>query len=223
MNVSKAVANRKSIRAFTEQKIDPDQLVEILTNAARAPSGGNVQPWRIYLLQNEKLVAFKELMLERLSGTAHPDGESPEYSVYPQKMEEPYRTSRFEVGEDMYALLDIARDEKPKRLQWFANNFQFFGAPAAIFCFVDRKMGPPQWSDLGMYLQTVMLLLQEQGIESCAQEAWSMYPKTVSEFCGAPDNWMIFCGMAIGYADNTHPVNQLETKRLPTDQWLKVL
>lgn len=223
MDVSQAVEKRKSVRAFRHDKVDQQLLVDILQRASRAPSGGNVQPWRVYLLQDKKLDEFKALMADRLSGTPHPDGESPEYLVYPPKLEEPYRSSRFEVGEDMYALLDIARDEKPKRLAWFANNFQFFGAPAALFCFVDRKMGPPQWSDLGMYLQTVMLLLQERGIDTCAQEAWSIYPKTVSEFCGAPENWMVFCGMAIGYADPDHPVNRLQTKRLPPAEWLKIL
>ncbi|MEM6516497.1 MAG: nitroreductase family protein, partial [Bacteroidota bacterium] len=154
---------------------------------------------------------------------AHPDGDKPEYQVYPEKLKEPYRTSRFEVGEEMYGLLGIGRDEKPKRLEWFANNFRFFGAPAAAFCFVDRCMGLPQWSDLGMYLQTAMLLFQERGIDTCAQECWSMYPKTVHEFCDMPDELMIFCGLAIGYRDENHPVNELRTNRLAPEHWLKML
>ena len=84
-------------------------------------------------------------------------------------------------------------------------------------------MGPPQWSDLGMYLQSVMLLFQEEGIDTCPQECWAMYPKTIHEFCEAPDELMLFCGMAIGYKDNKHPVNKLKTKRLDSSEWLKVL
>ncbi len=223
MNVSEAVERRMSVRAFLDREVPMDTLLEVLKAASRAPSGGNLQPWRISVLAPTKLIEFNDLMEKRLSGQAHPDGDQPEYEVYPPKLHEPYRTVRFEVGEEMYDLLGIGRDEKPKRLEWFANNFRFFGAPAALFCFVDRKMGPPQWSDLGMYLQTVMLLLQEQGIDTCSQECWAMYPRTVADFCNVPEEWMLFCGMAIGYRDPNHPVNSLRTSRLSPGEWLSVI
>ncbi|MEL7428836.1 MAG: nitroreductase [Pseudomonadota bacterium] len=223
MKVSQAVEQRRSVRAFEDKPVPTDTVREIFEKASRAPSGGNVQPWKIMILSPEKLEAFRDLMSKRLGGEAIEGGEQPEYSVYPPKLQEPYRTARFEVGEEMYGLLGIGRDEKPKRLEWFANNFRFFGAPAAAFCFVDRGMGPPQWSDLGMYLQTAMLLFKEAGLDTCAQECWSMYPKTVAQFCDVPDEWMLFCGMAIGYADENHPVNALRTSRLDTAHWLKVL
>ncbi|MEM8649435.1 MAG: nitroreductase [Pseudomonadota bacterium] len=223
MKVSEALENRRSIRAFKSDPVPTNLISEVLIKAARAPSGGNVQPWHMVVLSPEKLQHFKALMNERMSGKPHPDGESPEYQVYPPKLKEPYRTARYEVGEEMYGLLGIGREDKQARLAWFANNFQFFDAPAACFCFVDRVMGPPQWSDLGMYLQSVMLLFQENGIDTCAQECWSQYPKTVSEFCGMPDDLMLFCGMAIGYRDETHSVNELRTKRLPEDSWLTVI
>lgn len=223
MDVSTAVAKRTSVRAYTDQKIELNTIVEVLEMAARAPSGGNLQPWRIKILHGEKMREFQTLMKQRLSGTPHPDGDIPEYTVYPPSLKEPYRTSRYEVGEEMYALLGISRDEKPKRLEWFANNYQFFGAPAGLFCFMDRIMGPPQWADIGMFLQTAMLLFQERGIDTCAQECWAMYPRTVADFCNTPDDWKIFCGMAIGIRDETHPTSQLYTKRLPTKDWLEVL
>ncbi|MEM9329817.1 MAG: nitroreductase [Pseudomonadota bacterium] len=223
MKVSQALDARKSIRAFTEKKIPPETLLSVFERASRAPSGGNLQPWRIVILSETKLDAFKSLMEKRLGGEPNPDGEGAEYAVYPPNLKEPYRTVRYEVGEEMYRLLGISRDEKPKRLEWFANNFRFFNAPAGAFCFVDRIMGPPQWSDLGMYLQSVMLLFQEHGIDTCAQECWSAYPKTVHQFCEMPDELMLFCGMAIGYRDQSHPVNDLKTKRLPASDWLKVL
>jgi len=109
------------------------------------------------ILSPEKLTSLNALMQKRLAGEANPDGDAQEYNIHPENLKEPYRSARYEVGEDMYALLEISRDEKPKRREWFANNFRFFGAPAAAFCFVDKTMGPPQWSDLGMYLQSAML------------------------------------------------------------------
>ena len=130
---------------------------------------------------------------------------------------EPYRSSRFKIGEDMYATLGITRDDKPARFAQFAKNLDFFGAPAALFCFVERQMGPPQWSDLGMFLQTFMLLAQEAGLDTCPQEAWAVHEEAVSEFVGAPPEQRIFCGMAIGHADSDHPINSLVSDREPLD------
>lgn len=223
MKVSEAIKNRSSVRAFKEKPVSLDTLKTVFENAARSPSGSNLQPWRMVLLTPQKMAELNAIMEKRLAGEPHPQGDKQEYKIHPDNLKEPYRTSRYEVGEEMYALLGISRDEKPKRLEWFANNFRFFGAPAAAFCFVDKIMGPPQWSDLGMYLQSVMLLLQEEGIDTCPQECWAMYPKTIHEFCEMPDELMLFCGMAIGYKDETHPVNKLKTKRLPSSDWMKIL
>lgn len=223
MDIKTALETRRSIRAYLDKPVDNSLIIDAIQKAARAPSGGNVQPWKIYLLTGQKMHDFKQLMKTRLAGTPHPSGDTPEYEVYPPKLKEPYRSARYEVGEEMYALLSIPRENKPERLKWFTNNYQFFGAPAGIFCFTDRCMGPPQWSDLGMYLQSLMLLLRGAGLSTCAQECWGQFPKTVADYCNAPLEQILFCGMAIGYADTAHPVNQLKTKRLKTDQWLTIL
>ncbi len=219
MKVSEAVAARKSARAFLDTPVPDDLIREVLEKAARAPSGGNLQPWRIYVLNGDAHTRFTNLIAERLA--ANPMGEPMDYAIYPESLKEPYRTSRYGVGESMYSLLGIPKDDKLSRLQWLANNYRFFGAPAALFCFVDRIMGPPQWSDLGMFLQTAMLLFQEAGIDTCPQEAWARWPKSVAEFVGAPDELMLFCGMAIGKIDADHPVNQLQTEREPLETWAK--
>lgn len=223
MKVSQALQSRMSVRAFTDKQIPIETTKRVFELAARAPSGSNLQPWRIVILSPEKLAQLNTIMESRMAGQPHPEGDKQEYQIHPDNLKEPYRTSRYEIGEDMYSLLGITRDEKPKRREWFANNFRFFGAPAAAFCFVDKIMGPPQWSDLGMYLQSAMLLFQEEGIDTCPQECWAMYPQTIREFCEMPDELMLFCGMAIGYKDETHPVNKLKSKRLESKDWLKIL
>jgi nitroreductase len=156
------------------------------------------------------MTRFREFLADR-------PVEAPAYDIYPSPLDEPYRSSRFKVGEDMYATLGIERDDKAGRLAQFAKNLDFFGAPAAIFCFIDRIMGPPQWSDLGMFLQTFMLLAQEAGLDTCPQEAWAVYEQAVSEFVGAPAEQRIFCGVAIGHADPEAPINRLTTEREPLD------
>ncbi|MFT4799731.1 MAG: nitroreductase [Candidatus Azotimanducaceae bacterium] len=207
MQVSDAVKQRSSIRAFTEKAVSTEQLQDLITQAARAPSGGNVQPWRIYLLNGDAMARFKSYSK---TSTAP---ESPAYDIYPAGLTEPYRSSRFKVGEDMYALLGISREDRGKRIARLMENYQFFGAPAGFFCFVDRQMGPPQWSDLGMYLQTFMLLAEEAGLATCAQEAWAARPETVDGFIKPPEELMLFCGMAIGYKDDTAAVNKLVSDR----------
>jgi nitroreductase len=211
VNVSEAVDKRMSVRAFTEQSVDDDLLRELLTKASRAPSGGNVQPWRIYVLNGEKMNEFKAVVAEDRAR------ETPAYDIYPPNLTEPYRSSRFKVGEDMYALLGIPREDKAARLARLFENYQFFGAPAGFFCYVDRQMGPPQWSDLGMFLQTFMLLATEAGLGTCAQEAWATRPALVGNYLGVPEELTIFSGMAIGYADPEAPVNTLRSEREPLE------
>lgn len=217
--VSDAVASRHSVRAFTSQPVDGQVIRRVLEKAARAPSGGNLQPWQLYVVGGQDLEQLKDIMAKRVQES--PQGEAPEYDVYPEGLKAPYRDYRFQVGEDMYALLEIPREDKARRLAWFARNYQFFGAPAALFCYVDRQMNAPQWSDLGMYLQTVMLLLREEGMDSCAQECWSLYHRTLREFLSPPEELMLFTGMSIGYADKEHPINQLRTRRAPLEAFCR--
>ncbi|HEY5663818.1 MAG TPA: nitroreductase [Ilumatobacter sp.] len=212
MDVSEAVARRKSIRQFLPDPVSDDTLRALLAAAARAPSGGNVQPWRIYVVNGASMVRFREFIATRAI-------EPGEYDIYPANLWEPYRTNRFTLGEAMYATLGIAREDKAGRLAQFAKNDELFGAPAGLFCFIDRGMGPPQWSDLGMFLQTFMLLAEEAGLGTCAQEYWSVKHRAVREFVGAPDEELLFCGMAVGTPDPDAPVNTLVSERMPLEQW----
>ena len=217
MNVTEAVLSRSSIRSFLSNPISDDLIRVLLEKSARAASGGNLQPWKIFVINNASMKDF----LDFQEGWTEP--EVPAYDIYPPKLKEPYRTSRFELGEQMYELLGIGREDKDARIAQVMQNFRFFGAPCAFFCFVDRQMGPPQWADLGMFLQTFMLLAKEAGIDTCAQEAWSMKHDSVSEFVKAEDSDILFCGMAIGYRDDTALVNSLESERRPLKEWAKFL
>jgi len=217
MNVSQAVASRKSIRNFLNTPVSNSVIKDLLQKSSRSPSGGNLQPWKIFVLNNQSMTDF--LLFQE----AWDKPELPAYEIYPSKLKEPYRTSRFELGEQMYELLGIPREDKNARIEQVMKNFQFFGAPCALFCFVDSQMGPPQWSDLGMFLQTFMLLAKEAGLDTCAQEAWSMKNDSVSEFVKADDDDILFCGMCIGYKDTDDPINSLKSARRPLEEWAKFL
>ena len=217
MNVTDAVLLRRSTRAFLDKKVSNEMIRHLLQKSARAPSGGNLQPWKIFVINNTSMNDFLEFQRN------WNEPEEPAYDIYPPKLKEPYRTSRFELGEKMYELLGIERDDKDARIAQVMENFKFFGAPCAIFCFVDKQMGPPQWSDLGMFLQTFMLLAKEAGIDTCAQEAWSMKHNSVSKFVEAEEGDMLFCGMAIGYRDDNAMVNSLISERRSIEDWAKFL
>jgi nitroreductase len=212
MDVAEAVRRRMSVRAFKPDPVPGDLVRALLEAAALAPSGGNLQPWRVYALAGAPLAEFKALV-------AASPMEAPEYEVYPPNLWDPLRTRRYVCGEDLYASIGIGRDDRPGRFRQLAKNTEFFGAPVGLFFCLDRKVGPPQWSDVGMYMQTFMLLAVEQGVATCAQEFWARYPKTVAKFIGLPDDHMLFSGMALGYADESQPINQWRTRRDPLDVW----
>ena len=213
MKVSEAVESRQSIREYLKKPVDNSLIKEILEKSARAANGGNLQPWQIFVINKESMADFLKQQSEWT------EAETPAYDIYPPKLKEPYRTSRYELGEQMYSLLGIEREDKEGRFMQVLKNFEFFGAPAAIFCFVDKQMGPPQWSDLGMFLQTFMLLAQEAGLDTCAQEAWSIKQESVSDFFNVDNETMVFCGMAIGYKDPEATINKLRSERRPINEW----
>jgi nitroreductase len=213
MNVSEAIASRRSVRGFLDTPVDPAVIRRVVEKAARAPSGGNLQPWHIDVVAGAPLAELKAIMRTRMAEA--PGGEPTEYDIYPKVLPAPYKDYRFAVGEELYRALGIPREDKMKRMMWFARNFEFFGAPVALFCTVAKTMGPPQWSDLGMYLQSLMLLLREEGLDSCPQECWAIYPETIRAFLGTPEDRMLFTGMAIGFKDEADPANAARADRAP--------
>lgn len=174
MNVSDAIEHRISVRAFLDRPVPRDVVADILSRASRAPSGGNLQPWRVYALTGAPLAELKA------SVAANPFGETPEYNVYPPDLWEPLRSRRYQNGEQLYEAIGIPREDKPARLRQLAKNGELFGAPVGLFFCLDRKVGPPQWADVGMFMQNVMLLAAERGLDTCAQEYWARYPQSVA-------------------------------------------
>ncbi|MGN3973555.1 nitroreductase [Tsuneonella sp. SYSU-LHT278] len=217
--VSEAVASRRSIRAFLNKPVERGIIERILEKARRAPSGGNTQPWHGIVLTGKPL----ERLIARVAEDV-PKGRAafaPEYHVYPPGLDGAYEDRRFGVGEALYAALGIPREDKMARLMWFARNFQAFGAPVLMLVHTPKYMGPPQWSDIGMWLQTIALLLREEGLDSCFQEAWAVYSPQIREVIDIPEDHIFFCGMAIGWGDREDPVNAFAVPRAPIDEAIR--
>lgn len=216
MNVTEAVQTRRSVRAFLDQPVEREVLAAILEKARRSPSGGNTQPWHGIVLTGEPLQSlFARVALELPRGR---DAFAPEYNVYPPELDGAYEVRRRGVGEAMYGALDIPKDNKTGRLMWFARNFQAFGAPVLMLVHTPKYMGPPQWSDIGMWLQTIGLLCREAGLDTCYQEAWAVYAPQIREVVDIPEDHIFFCGVAIGYRDPQAPVNAFPVARAPLDE-----
>ncbi|OJU23463.1 MULTISPECIES: nitroreductase [unclassified Sphingomonas] len=217
MEVSAAVEARRSVRGFLDTPVEPALLRALALKAARAATGGNLQPWHVDIVHGASMQRLKEIMRGKIERR---ESETPGYDIYPREMPEAMKQRRFEIGEILYGHLGIPREDRRARAIWFARNFQFFGAPAAYFVTVDRRMGPPQWADLGMYLQNLMLLAIEAGLATCPQECWAVYPQTVEAFLGTPPERMLFCGVAIGFEDAEEPANRARSPRAAEAEWL---
>ncbi|MFI6123494.1 nitroreductase [Streptomyces sp. NPDC051064] len=199
MDAYAAVTSRRAVRAFTDRPVPRETLERVLSAAAWAPSGSNIQPWHAYVVTGTPLAEIKKRAGERLASGDPWD--EPEYEMYPPALKSPYRERRSAFGEQRYGALGIPREDLEARQRAAAANWDCFGAPTSLFCYIDRDMGPAQWADAGMYLQTVMLLLRAEGLHSCPQMAWAKFHGTVTEVLSPPDELVLFCGMSIGFED----------------------
>ncbi|HEX8574518.1 MAG TPA: nitroreductase [Allosphingosinicella sp.] len=216
-SVAQAISSRRSVRAFLPRPVDRESIESILELAARAPSGGNLQPWFVDVLTGEPLEALKAAV--RASLASAPAGEGLEFAVYPSPLPEPYRSRRFAGGEALYEAIAIPREDKAGRLAQFERNYDGFGAPVLLFFSIGRLFDRPQWAHLGMFIQNLMLLAEERGLATCPQEAWAAVHRTVGEQLALPPDRILYCGMALGYADEEAPVNRWRTERARTDDF----
>ncbi|MFM7396959.1 MAG: nitroreductase [Gammaproteobacteria bacterium] len=215
MTVSDAVRGRRSIRDFLPDPVPESVLREIFDAARWAPSGSNVQPWRVIAVSGAERDAVIRLARRKPdAGLASSDA----FPIYPPNLWEPLRSRRFALAEDMYRALGIPREDKAARLKQVARNFEFFGAPVGLFFVIDRRVAHGQWAHLGMLIQTVALLIEERGLGCCMQEAWAAFrPELAEQFKLGADE-MVYCGMAVGHPDRNNPVNQFERNRISVDE-----
>jgi nitroreductase len=194
------------------------ETVHAILDAARwAPSGGNLQAWRVIVVTGEERVRVTQLAQRAL--LANPEGEGGEYPIYPPSLWEPLRTRRYALGEAMYALLKIPREDRAGRLARFARNYELFGAPVGLFFVIDRRCGHGQWAHLGMLMQSIALAALDHELGTCMQEAWGAVRTTLGAHFGLADTEVLYCGMSLGVPDAAHPVNHLRSERAPVEDF----
>ena len=220
MDVFEAVDSRIACRHFFDKPVDLDIVKDILAKAARAASGGNLQSWNVYALTGQPLADLKAVVQQRI---ARDDPATPSRNTrsIPSRCSAPTRTAARSM-----ACSSTARSASPgpirrRGLAQFNKNFEFFGAPVALFITIDRKLGPGQWADLGGYINSLAVLARGHGLDTCPQEAWARLYDTVCDFLKVPDNEMLFCGMAIGYGDRKHKANDFRSPRAELSEFCK--
>ena len=210
MKVSDALRNRHSCRAFLQHKVEAAKIERILELASRAPSGANTQPWQVAVATGEtKLMIERRVEAEFRAGNRG----KPDYQYYPVQWDEPYKSRRFACGMQLYAAVGIGREDKERRQEQWIENYYAFGAPVVLYFYMESCLEAGSYMDFGMFLQSVMLIAQEEGLATCPQAALAEFPEIVKQELSIGIGFVLLCGMALGYEDMDAPINQYRTPR----------
>lgn len=213
--VDAAITSRRSIRAFLDKPVEQADIARILEVAARAPSGTNTQPWKVYVLLGEARVALSDAILAVHTSPELSRQHTEEYAYYPREWVSPFIDRRRKVGWDLYSLLGLTREDKAGMAAQHARNFRFFDAPVGLIFTIDRIMEQGSWLDYGMFLQNIMVAARGRGLDTCPQAAFTQYHRIIAEQLSLPANERVVCGMALGWADPEKIENSLVTEREP--------
>ena len=213
--VDAAITSRHSVRAFLPDPVPREEIERILEVAARAPSGTNTQPWKVYVVTGEKKAQLSAAILAAHCDPQSASAHTEEYAYYPREWVAPYIDRRRKVGWDLYALLGLTREDKAGMSAQHGRNYQFFDAPVGIIFTIDRILEQGSWLDYGMFLQNIMVAARGRGLDTCPQAAFTQYHRIIQQHLAIPATEMLVCGMALGHADRSKVENSLETAREP--------
>ena len=219
--VDEVITGRYSCRAFLPQPVARETVAEILSVAARAPSGTNIQPWKAWVLSGDTRARVSERLLAAFDDPEEAATHSDPYQYYPKQWVSPYIDRRRKVGMQLYGLLGIQKGDAKRMHEQFARNYRFFDAPVGLIFTVDRVMEQGSWLDYGMFLQNVMLAAKARGLDTCPQVALIQFHRIIRQELGIPDSETLICGMSLGYADPDAPENGLRTEREPLEAWVR--
>ncbi len=211
--VDAVITSRRSLRAFLPTPVPRETVVDILQIAARAPSGTNTQPWKVYVLTGESLRSLSQQVRAAYDNPAISAQHHEDYAYYPRQWQPPYIDRRRKVGWDLYSLLGIAKGDKARMHEQHGRNYAFFDAPVGLMFTIDRVMEQGSWLDYGMFLQNIMVAARGRGLDTCPQAAWTQYHRIILPAIGASADERLVCGMSLGHADPNAIENTLQTER----------
>ena len=221
--VDEALTSRHSMRAYLPTPVSRDDVAQILTVAARAPSGSNTQPWKAYVLMGEMKERLSSEILAVYNDKAQFEALTEDYRYYPTDWSSPYLDRRRKVGLALYKLLGLGRDDKAGMHAQHGRNYSFFGAPVGIIFTIERKMNTGSWLDFGCFLQSLMVAARGRGLDTCAQAAFNRFHPVIRRVTGIPQEEIVMCGLALGFADMSKIENTLISEREPLDKFATFL
>ena len=213
--VDAAITSRRAVRAFLPTPVPRETIERILEVAARAPSGTNVQPWKVRVLMGEARRRLSEKILAAHNDPAQLAQHTEEYAYYPTQWVSPYIDRRRKVGWDLYTLVGIAKTDKAGMHRQHGRNYEFFGAPVGLMFTIDRILQQGSWLDYGMFLENIMVAARARGLDTCPQFAFTKFHKIIEAELDIPPTEMLVCGMSLGHADPAAVENTLVTEREP--------
>jgi nitroreductase len=221
--VDAVIASRRSVRAFLPTPVARDDIEAILNVAARAPSGTNIQPWKVYVLTGEARQRLSRAIRAAYDDPAQAREHAEEYHYYPAEWVTPYIDRRRKIGWDLYSLLNLTRHDKAGMHAQHGRNYAFFDAPVGLIFVIDRIMRQGSWLDYGMFLQNIMIAACARGLGTCPQAAFTQFHRIIRDLLQLPGHEMLVCGMALGYPDLDKIENTLVTEREPAARFAKFL
>jgi nitroreductase len=219
--VDAAITTRRSIRAFLPTPIPEVTIRAILEVAARAPSGTNLQPWKVHVLTGAARRRFSDAILAAYNDPAERAQHAEEYDYYPREWVSPYIDRRRKIGWDLYGLLEIGKTDKDKMHAQHGRNYDFFDAPVGLIFTIDRILAQGSWLDYGMFLQNIMVAARGRGLDTCPQAAFTQFHRVIARELQLGDHEMVVCGMALGVADTEAVANRLTTARAAVDEFTR--
>jgi len=209
MSVIALLEKRYSARAYLDKPVPEELLKSIFTQAQQAPSNCNVQPWQTCVVSGQQKEQLKDDLLTVVMIGTPPN---PDFNWLP-KYQGIHRDRQFGSANALYSSLDISREDKRGRQVAMVRNWSFFDAPHVAFFTMDKYLDIMGAVDLGIYAQTLSLILAEHGISCCMQGALGQFPDPVRKALNLPEERGILFGMSFGYADEAAPVNSTRTDR----------
>ena len=221
--VDAAIASRRSIRAFLPTPVAREDIEAILEVSARAPSGTNIQPWKVTVLTGDAKQRLSDAILAVYQDKDAASNHTEEYAYYPRQWVSPFIERRRKVGWDLYALLGLEREDKAGMAAQHGRNYRFFDAPVGLIFTIDRVLEQGSWLDYGMFLQNIMVAARGRGLDTCPQAAFIQFHRIIAEQLGLPASESVVCAMVLGYADPSRIENALVTERAPLAQFVRFL
>ena len=224
--VDQAIISRKSVRAYLDKPVDKSIITDILQVAARAPSGNNIQPWNVIALSGKVKNSLSQAIISEIHSALANNKFSLqnypyEFDYYPQEWIEPFISRRRKVGFDLFQKAGIARDDKVGRQKLYEDNFWFFRAPVGLLFLMNRIHNQGALIDIGGFIQNVSIAARARGLDTCPQAIFSSMHKIIYQHLNIEKDMMLICGMALGYSNSNHPVNQLTTERVPVTEFTR--